>query len=231
MRDVYRSTAGLSISLRDYRRLAGRWERALNQLIAAFGDEQRPVGRGAHPDLRSAGRPVHLDAIDLFRLADAEVERERTLGVVASAAYDVGDLLAAAGFDGASRSDGAAVGPRTGQRERNCVLPRADVLQQRGPIVHVHDEDLGSAVAIEIAGCQPAGGTGRVETGAGFGGNVCEVPVAQVVVEQRLLPVAFADGRTIDFGIDVPVGQHQIGPTVLVDIQKSGAPAEQLILS
>src|SRR5215831_2441750 len=99
MRDVYRSTAGLSISLRDYRRLAGLWERALNELIAALGDEQRPVGCDSHPDLRSTGRPANLNAVDLFRLADAEVEGERTLGIIAPAAYDIGDLLAAGGFD------------------------------------------------------------------------------------------------------------------------------------
>src|SRR5215831_4665204 len=87
MRDVYRSTAGLSISLPDDWRLDCRLECALDQLLVTLRDQQSSVGRDSHPDLRSAGRPVHLDAIDLFRLADAEVDRERTLGVVASAAY------------------------------------------------------------------------------------------------------------------------------------------------
>ena len=107
------------------RRLAWRQEGPLGELFAAFGDLEGPVGRDRRPGLLFAGRPAHFDAVDLLRLADAEVKRERALRVVAAAAHDLGDLLAAARFDGAARADGAAVRPRAGQRDGDRVLPRA----------------------------------------------------------------------------------------------------------
>ena len=65
-----------------------------------------------------------------------------------------GDLFTAVGFDRAPRTDGAAVRPRPGQRNRNRVLPRADVFEQSRPVVHIDNEDFRTPVTIQIARCQ-----------------------------------------------------------------------------
>ena len=56
----------------------------------------------------------------------------------------------------ASRSDCTPVRPCTRERNRNRILPRPDIFQQRRPVIHIHDEDFGAAVAIQIASRQTA---------------------------------------------------------------------------
>src|SRR5438445_8575438 len=92
-------------------------KRLLCKLFPSLGDEQGAVDHNPRPRLLIAGRPAHFDSVDLIRFSDPEVEREGALRVVTPAAHHVGDLFTAVGHHRASRTDGAAIGPRSGERD------------------------------------------------------------------------------------------------------------------
>src|SRR6185369_15771785 len=99
------------------------------------------------------------------------------------AADHLADLLAAACFHRDSRADGAAVRLRAGEFDGDGVLPRTGVLQEGGAVVDVRDEDLGAAVAVEVADGQSARRAQRREAGTRGGGDVGEVAVAEIAVQ------------------------------------------------
>ena len=111
------------------------------------------------------------------------------------------------------------------------MLARAQVLEQAGGLVHIHDDDLLPPVAIDISHRQTARGPRLLKGRASLAGNVLKASVAQVPIQQCLLQVAVAHRRIVDLGIDVPVGQHDILPAVVVDVYKSDPPPQQLVLA
>ena len=183
------------------------------------------------PRLDSAGRPAHLDAIHATRLAGAEIQRKSALRVVTAAADHFSDLLTAVHLDGTPGADRAAIGARPGQRDGDGVLPGTHVLEQSRAIVHIDDQDLRTSVTIEVAGRQAARRAGRREARTGGCGHVGKASIPEIAIEQGLLAIGFADRRAVDFGIHVPVGENQVGPSILVDIEEGDTPTEQLIAS
>ena len=170
-----------------------------------------------------------MEAVDLFGFADAEVESESALRVVAAAAHHFGHLFPAACLYGAAGADRAAIRAHPGQFDRDRILTGALVFQQRGTVVHVDDENLRPAVAVKVPGGQPAGRPRRREPGSRRRSDVCECSVAEITIEKRFLAIGFSYGRAVDFGIEVAIGDHEVGPAVLVGVQEGEAPAEQKI--
>ncbi len=62
----------------------------------------------------------------------------------------------------------------------------------------------------------------------GRSGNIAERSVAVVVIKNARLFVAAAQMLAVDFGIDVPVHQNQIGPAIVVEVEEHGSPAQIL---
>ena len=109
------------------------------------------------------------------------------------------------------------------------ILAGAEVFEETRRGVHVDDDDLGTAVAIHVADGESAGRAGRFEGGTGSLCDVFESAVAEVPVHEGLLQIAISDGRAIDFGIDVAVGDDEVFPAIVVEIDKSDSPAEEMI--
>src|SRR5207237_9258101 len=59
-------------------------------------------------------------------------------------------------------------------------------------------------------------------------GNIFETPVAQIAIEQLALRISRLCLQLFDFGIDVAIAKQDIGPSVVVHIEKSAAPAQVL---
>ena len=83
-----------------------------------------------------------------------------------------------------------------------------------------------SAVVPQIADGKTTRRIYRGDAGSGVGGNVGEGAVAIVVIEDARFLKGAAEMLAVDFGVDVAVDEKKIGPAVVVEIEKHGAPAE-----
>src|SRR5256885_8104868 len=90
------------------------------------------------------------------------------------------------------------------------------------------DDEVEIAVIVEIAEGTTARGGGSRNSSAGVERDVFEVAVAQIAIEKLSLRIASFGGELFDFGIDVAVADEDVGPTVVVKIEKAAAPAEIL---
>jgi len=84
------------------------------------------------------------------------------------------------------------------------------------------------AVIVEIAEGAAARGGGSRNSGAGVERDVFEVAVAQIAIEKFALRVTGFRGELLDLGIDVAIADEDVGPTVVVKIEKAAAPAKIL---
>ncbi len=111
---------------------------------------------------------MDFDILDFRRLAQAEVQRQGVLRVVAAAAHHFIDHLAASHSDDDPRADSAAVRFGTGQRDIQVMSVRPIVFQHAGSRVHVDEDNLGTAVAIQVSDCQAAGGAWNLKCWSGL---------------------------------------------------------------
>src|SRR5260370_4438187 len=95
-------------------------------------------------------------------------------------------------------------------------------------IVDGVDDEVESAVVVEIAEGAAARGDGNGDAGAGVVRNVSEVAVAEIFVEQLALRVAGFGLELLDFGIHVAVADENVGPAVVVHVEKAATPAKGL---
>src|SRR3989441_4273970 len=131
-----------------------------------------------------------------------------------------------------ARADGAAVGLHADQLDLEPIVLRREIAAEKlGIIVDGIDDDVEVAVIVEIAEGAAARGDGNGDAGAGLGGDVGETAVAEIFVEQLLLRVAGFGFELLDFGIDVAVANENVGPAVVVHVEKAAAPAEILRVS
>src|SRR2546425_7120298 len=128
-----------------------------------------------------------------------------------------------------ARADGAAVGLHADQLDLEPIVLRREIAAEKlGIIVDGIDDDVEVAVIVEIAEGAAARGDGNGDAGAGLGGDVGETAVAEIFVEQLLLRVAGFGLELLDFGIDVAVANENVGPAIVVHVEKAAAPAEIL---
>ena len=57
---------------------------------------------------------------------------------------------------------------------------------------------------------------------------LAEASVARVLIEQLLLWVSGFGGELLDFGIDVPVADEDVGPAVVVEVKPAATPSQVL---
>src|SRR5690242_3944272 len=98
--------------------------------------------------------------------------------------------------------------------------------EQTGRCVHVADDGGEPAVVPEIADGEAAGGLRSGDAWAGAGGDVGEGAVAIVVIKDARLLKSAAEMLAVDFGIDVSIDEEQVGPAIVIEIEKHGAPSE-----
>src|SRR5208283_1203460 len=68
----------------------------------------------------------------------------------------------------------------------------------------------------------------RRDAGAGVVGHIEELAVAAVPIEQARLLECLADAAAVEVGIDVAVGDDDILPAVVVEVEEADAPADVL---
>jgi len=90
------------------------------------------------------------------------------------------------------------------------------------------DDEVEVAVIVEIAEGAAARGCRSRNSGAGVERNIIEAAVAKIAIEKFALWVTGFGGELFDFGIDVAIADEDVGPTVVVKIEKAAAPAEIL---
>ena len=73
---------------------------------------------------------------------------------------------------------------------------------------------------------QAAGWGGGIDAGAGFPGDLFKLAVAEVAVEVFVFGVGGVDGGSVDLGVDVAVRDQDVGPAVVIHVEKADAPAE-----
>src|SRR6185369_14377329 len=154
-----------------------------------------------------AAGPADLEQIDLFGFADAEVDAQVVLGDVAPAAAHLVDLLVHLGFVG-----------RMGNATQACADAAAIGFHH-----HIH-----VAVVVEIAKGAATRSDRRHDPRSGLWGNVVETAIAQVLVDELLLRVARFRLELFDFGIHVAIANQDVRPAIVVGIEKSAAPAQEL---
>src|SRR5260370_30908015 len=84
--------------------------------------------------------------------------------------------------------------------------------------------EIGSVVEVAEGGASRGNGIGDARSG--MHRYIFEPPVTQVAIEKFALGVSGLGLQLFDLGIDVAVADQDVGPAVVVEIEKAAAPAE-----
>ena len=192
---------------------------------AAFADHDPLIGVHAWDGFHVAYRAVRPAdrQIRFCGVAHAEVDAEISLGDVVSAAANFVDLLPPANRQRQSRTDGVPARSGNGADEQR-VAPGPEVLQQGRRLEEIDDDDLLGTVVVEVPDgdaarrmfCGNAGATGR--------GHIEELAVAAIPEQLAGLFEFFSEVVLLDEWVHVAVGDEQVRPSVVVEVQEGGAP-------
>src|SRR5258708_1559985 len=100
--------------------------------------------------------------------------------------------------------------------------------KELGKIIYGVDDDVEIAVVVEVAEGTSARGDGNGDARAGVIRNVDKPAIERIFVEQLAVRVAVFGLELLDFGIDVAVANEDVGPAVIVHVEKTAAQAEIL---
>src|SRR6266567_2098065 len=156
--------------------------------------------------------PAHLRPINLCRSAEAEMDAHVVVGNIAGAAAHFVNESARTRFHRNAGADAVAIG--------------FDPKRRRS--VHVADHCGHAAIIPQVADRQTARRTYGRDPGPRGRGNIREGSVGIVVIQNPGLLEIAAEMLAIHFRVDVAVDEEQIGPAVVVEIEKRDAPAEVL---
>ena len=158
-----------------------------------------------------------------------EVNAEVVLREVASAAADFVYLPVLSGDTGHARANAAAIGFHANGLNPDPMILRLRLqLQHRRKRVHVVDDDLSSAVVIEIAQSNSASAARLGDGCACCRGNIEEAAIAHIAIENAWLEKGYSPACFIDLGVDMTIGNKQIGPAIVVEIGEAAAPPDPL---
>src|SRR5690349_3998962 len=197
----------------------------------AFGflDDEESIDREIAEGFLEARRPRDLDALDSARGAQPEMEPKIVLRIVPRPAHDLVDLAPARGRHLHARPDRRSVraGPRALDRDPVVAVP-AVVAQQGRRAVEIVDEDVDVAVVVHVAE--------RAATGDALGGDcrprtgrhVFEPAVSQIAIERLGLAVRQVQFPVRDLRVHMSVGDEDIGPPVVVEVEEVHPEAQML---
>src|SRR5258708_440214 len=100
--------------------------------------------------------------------------------------------------------------------------------QQAGRSVHVADDGGDSAVIPSISNRQSARRRRRGDARSRRRRNIAESSIAVVVIKNAGLLIAATQMLAVHFGINMAVHQDEIGPAIVVKVEKHGSPAQIL---
>jgi hypothetical protein len=191
-------------------------------------DGHQPIGRDMLQDFLRAAQPLHLDAIRLPGVAQAEVQSQVALRAEAAAAAHFLSLPLALPLHDDARTDGGTV--RAGADEldeKPGIRGRRLVTQQRRPVVDVIDDQVDLTGVEDVTQGQPAAAARLEQACSAAVRDIFETAVAEVAEEN--LPAVVAqlrmtrvEARRIDRAGD----DQDVGTAVVVKIEKGRSPLD-----
>src|SRR5262245_36028938 len=146
---------------------------------------------------------------------------------VTTAGRNLAHLRKAARADADASARRVAVALGAYEFDTEKMSARAAVAQQQRRVAVVGDDDVHIAVVVEIGERSPASRVRRRETVARRFGHFDEF--ARAVVAEELIDLFVADGRgQFDLRVDVAVGDEEVEPTVVVEIEETAAEAKDV---
>jgi hypothetical protein len=121
---------------------------------------------------------------------------------------------------------GVAVAPATRQLELYPVTGHATVEQERRLIVQVVDHDIHAPIAVNVCEGRSTGDL-QYPVQSPFA-HFAEAPVSQILEELIALPVCLSETLAFNLGIDVPVGDEDIKHAIVIEIDKSRTPFQEI---
>src|SRR5208282_2680607 len=161
----------------------------------------------------------------------------RVVAVAGTDLFDLDERRARLGADGRSAGLGhdlepcadagaVAFGSHDANLDPTAVQGRFAVEQLRRSVDAVHDR-VQAAVVVVVAHSEAPGLGRRGDAGASDQAHIFKLTVAQVAVEVFAFGVGGVHLGAIHLGIDVAVGDQDVEPAVVVDVEEADAPAQQ----
>src|SRR6267378_1337922 len=185
------------------------------------------VDRQTFPALLEAVGPPNVDALDAGGVAEAEMDTEVVLREITAAAAHLLRLNDAARRASHTGADRVAIRFGTDERQRRPVMGgRAGHTEQIRQIVHVRDRHVHVTVVVEVGERRAASRLWRRHRLAEAFADIRETAVAEIPIDHLPLLVAGLGFELNYLRIHVPVGEEQVEPSVVVEIDPAGAPSE-----
>src|SRR5262249_46847409 len=191
------------------------------------GDD--PVNFNIVKPLQQAAGPANLKEIDLCGGTKAKMEAQVVVGIITGSAADLVSQDAKAKSDRDLRPYAIAIRFASHRLDAQPVIRiGAAVDQEARPGFHIRDYGRQVAVVPEVADGKPSSGCGGCNSWSGDSGNVLEGALAGVVIQQARFLVIGAQFVCVHFRINVSIHLEQVGPAVIIEIEKHCSPAEIL---
>ena len=116
------------------------------------------------------------------------MEPQVVVGDKAAAAAHFIHLPEAAGDQGYPGANAITVGLLARKLDQEPIFPFPEILQQAGPVIHVIDDDLQAAVVVHVSYGRSPGAPPGTDPRACVGGYIQKFSVAEIPVQQALLP-------------------------------------------
>src|ERR1700722_16512395 len=100
------------------------------------------------------------------------------------------------------------------------VVVCGDVTEQAGVGVESVDDNIQLAVVEEVSDGHAAANVESCECGAFYCGFEIEFLAVDVAEEERALRPRGSPGCVVDLRVDVPIGDDEIFPSIVVEVQK-----------
>src|SRR5882757_5970799 len=128
---------------------------------------------------------------------------------------------------GYARAYGIAVRGSSDKMETEpVVLALCQIDEEHRAVAEIVDDCFDPSIIEEVGDSEASAGAGFSEAGTGGRADVFELAVAEIFIEESRLAVEGAEFGRVDLWVDMAVDDEKLGPAVVIDIGKHGAPAE-----
>src|SRR5579863_9347103 len=184
-----------------------------------------PVGGKVVYDFSFAGGPKDFYAIKVVVRSQAEVDAQVVLRQIAAPAADLIDLnqVSGEGLEAGIQRQTIAFGSRQFKFDP-VVMVAALVAKDERLAINIFNDDVDAAVVEQIAEGRAAADLGDANGGASQFADVAKGSVVLVQEQEFGLAIAGADIERVHLRVDVAVHHKKIRPSIVIEIEKCGAP-------
>ena len=157
---------------------------------------------------------------------ETEVDSEVVLRQVTSTAADFIhlDQISGNGFDAGIQ--GQTIALRSGKLESDpVVLVPALTAQDHRLAIQILDDNVDMAVVEKIAEGRATADLRDLDRGSDNFADIAKGAVVPVQEQELWLVVSGSDIKSVHLRVDMPVHHKKVGPTVIIKVEKCGAPA------